>query len=135
MNPQSPSRLPRRVLFALIGVTVVGAIVVFAYGVLSGWVPPRESAGVVLPLYFAMLLGALTLSFVICGNTLMYHYRSGTVQRATDDPKHPGLRQVLRSSERYFVASRPGSLVAGGFSGPRFSRQYPNSASMVSRAL
>jgi hypothetical protein len=84
MNPQSPSRLPRRVLFALIGVTVVGALVVFAYGVLSGWVPPRESAGVVLPLYFAMLLAALTLSFVISGNTLMHHYRTGTVQRATD---------------------------------------------------
>jgi hypothetical protein len=84
MNSQNPSRLPRRVLFALIGVTVVDAVVVFAYGVSSGWVPPRESAGVVLPLYFAMLLAALTLSFVISGNTLMHHYRTGTVQRATD---------------------------------------------------
>ena len=51
------------------------------------------------------------------------------------DPKHPGLRQVLRSSERDFVASRPGSLVARGLSGPRFSWQYPNAASMVSGAL
>ena len=39
--------------------------------------------GVVLPLYFAALLAALTLSFVISGNTLMHHYRTGTVQRAT----------------------------------------------------
>ena len=51
------------------------------------------------------------------------------------DPKHPGLRQVLRSSERCFVASHPGSLVARSLSGPRFSWQYPNAASMVSGAL
>lgn len=31
-----------------------------------------------------MLLGALTVSFVISGNTLMHHYRTGTVQRETD---------------------------------------------------
>jgi len=37
----------------------------------------------VLPVYFAALLGALTLSFVISGNTLMHHYSTGTVQRAT----------------------------------------------------
>jgi hypothetical protein len=83
-NPQRPSRLPRHVLFALIGVTVVGAVIVLTHGVLSGWVPPRDSAGVALPLYFAMLLAALTLSFVISGNTLIHHYRTGTVQRATD---------------------------------------------------
>ena len=71
-------------LFAFVGVTVFGAIVAFAYGLSSGWSPPRESAGVVLPLYFAVLLAALALSFVISGNTLMHHYRTGTVQRATD---------------------------------------------------
>ncbi len=84
MNPENPSRLPRRVLFAFVGVAVASAIIVFAYGVLSDWVPPRESAGVVLPVYFAMLLAALALSFVISGNTLMHHYRTGTVQRATN---------------------------------------------------
>jgi hypothetical protein len=72
------------VLFAFVGVTIVGAIGGFAYGLSSGWVPPRESAAVALPLYFAVLLAGLALSFVISGNTLMHHYRTGTVQRVTD---------------------------------------------------
>lgn len=85
MNPQSPSRAPRCVFFAFIGVTVVGVIVAFAFGLSSGWVPPpRESAGVILPLYFAVLLAVLALTFVVSGNTLMHHYRTGTVQRATE---------------------------------------------------
>jgi hypothetical protein len=84
MNPQTPSRLPRCVFFAFIGVTVVGVIAAFAFGLSSGWVPPRESAGVILPLYFAVLLAVLALTFVISGNTRMHHYRTGTVQRATE---------------------------------------------------
>jgi hypothetical protein len=84
VNPQSPSRLPRRVLFALIAITVTGVIVAFAATLSSGWTPSHESAVVVLPLYFATLLAALALSFVVSGNTLMHHYRTGTVQRATD---------------------------------------------------
>jgi len=59
-----------------------------AYSLTSGWVPPRSSSGVylraVLPLYFATLLSILTLSFIISRNTMMHHYRSGTVQPATD---------------------------------------------------
>ena len=42
------------------------------------------SVGIVLPLYFALLLAALTLSFVISGDTLMHHYRTRTVQRDAD---------------------------------------------------
>ena len=84
MNPQNPSRLPRCVFFAFVGVTVVGVIVAFAFGLSSGRFPPRESARVILPLYFAVLLAVLALTFVIAGNTLMHHYRNGTVQRATE---------------------------------------------------
>ena len=84
MNDQRPSRLPRRALFASIGVTVVSALAALAIGLSSGWTPRRESAGVVLPVYFAVLLTVLTVSFVISGNTLMHHHRTGTVQRATD---------------------------------------------------
>jgi hypothetical protein len=39
---------------------------------------------VVLPLYFATLLASLSLSYVVSGNTLMHHLRTGTVQRASD---------------------------------------------------
>ena len=71
-------------LAVFVGVTVVVAVVAFAIGSYFGWAPPRKFAGVILPIYFAVLLAALTLSFVISGNTLMHHYRTGTVQRATD---------------------------------------------------
>lgn len=84
MKPSTPSPLPRRIFFALIGITVIAIIVAFAFTVFSGWVPPRESAGVVLPLYFAAFLSVMTLSFVVSGNTLMHHHRTGTIQRATD---------------------------------------------------
>jgi hypothetical protein len=72
------------VFFACIGVTVVGVVIAFAFSLSSGRAPPREAAGVILPLYFAALLAVLALTFVISGNTLMHHYRTGTVQRATD---------------------------------------------------
>jgi hypothetical protein len=84
MDPQSPSRLPRRVFFALIAVTLIGVLVAFATTLFSGWTPSHESGVVVLPFYFGILLAALVLSFVVSGNTLMHHYRTGTVQRATD---------------------------------------------------
>jgi hypothetical protein len=84
VNDPPPSRLPRRVLLASVGATVVCALGAFVLDLSSGWVPPRESAAVVLPIYLALVLAALTLSFVISGNTLMHHYRTGTVQRATD---------------------------------------------------
>jgi hypothetical protein len=72
------------VLAVFVGVTVVAAVIAFAIGSSLGWAPPRAAAGVILPIYFAVLLAVLTLSFVISGNTLMHHYRTGTVQRATD---------------------------------------------------
>lgn len=50
---------------------------------LTGWTPPPASAGFVLPLYFAMLLAALSLSDAIPGNTLIHHHRTGTVERAS----------------------------------------------------
>jgi hypothetical protein len=87
-DPPTGSRLPRRVFFTLIASTVVAVAVVVAYSIVTGWVPPRSFAtaytGVVLPLYGAVLLAIVTLSFVVSGNTLMHHYRTGTVQRATD---------------------------------------------------
>lgn len=84
MTPSTPSPLPRRVFFAFIGVTAIAIIVAFAFTVTSGWVPSRESAAVVLPLYFAVLLSVMSLSFVVSGNTLMHHHRTGTIARDTD---------------------------------------------------
>ena len=84
MNPQSRNLLPRRVLAAFVGITIVVAVVAFVVGSYLGWAPPREYAGVILPIYFAVFLAVLTLSFVISGNTLMHHYRTGTVHRGTD---------------------------------------------------
>jgi hypothetical protein len=79
--------LPRRVFFGFIATTVVGVIALVAYSIASGWVPRRFFASthsaVLLPLYFATLVAVVTLSFVISGNTLMHHYRTGTVRRAT----------------------------------------------------
>jgi hypothetical protein len=84
MSTPGGSRLPRRVFFAFIGLTVVGLSAAFVYSVASGWTPLRSASAFVLPLYFAALLSVLTVSFVISGNTLMRHFRTGTVQRATD---------------------------------------------------
>jgi len=67
-----------------VGATIVIAVVAFVIGSYLGWAPRRELAGVILPIYFAVLLVVLALSFVLSGNTLMHHYRTGTVQRATD---------------------------------------------------
>jgi len=82
-----PSRLPRRVFFGFVGATVAVVLGVVAYSVTTGWVPARSFAGiysrVLLPAYFAALVGTLTLSYVVSGNTLMHHYRTGTVQRGT----------------------------------------------------
>ena len=83
-----PSRLPRRVFFAFVRATFVAIATTVAYSISTGWVPPRSFggaySGIVLPLYFATFLAVMTLSFVVSGNTLMHHYRTGTVQRATD---------------------------------------------------
>jgi hypothetical protein len=72
----------------IVGVTVAGALASACYFISSGKVPPRwfgrTYSRVALPLYFSVLLGAVTLSFVISGNSLMHHYRTGTVQRETD---------------------------------------------------
>jgi hypothetical protein len=84
MSSSSASRLPRRMLFAFVGLTVLLLAVALAHSLQSGWVPPRAWSGVVLPFYFAALLAALTLSFVISGDTLMHHVRTGTVRRASD---------------------------------------------------
>jgi hypothetical protein len=86
MDPLTLHRLPRRVFFAFVSAAVIGVIVAIAI-FSAGFVPPRETAGliwVILPLYLGVLLAALALSFVVSGNTLMHHYRTGTVQRATE---------------------------------------------------
>lgn len=87
MSRVAPSRLPRRVFFACIGVTVVLAVAAMIVTTLTGWTPPPASAGFFLPLYFAMLLAALSLSYALSGNTLIHHHRTGTVQRGSS----PGL--------------------------------------------
>lgn len=74
-----PSRLPLCALFAFVGTTVLLA----GIAAFSGWSPPRDSAGFILPLYFSLLLVVLTLAYIISGNTLMHHYQTGTVQRST----------------------------------------------------
>jgi hypothetical protein len=79
-------RLPHYVLYTFITVVFVAVLVIIAI-FSSGSVPPRESSGyiwVILPLALGVFLVVMTLSFVISGNTLMHHYRTGTVQRATD---------------------------------------------------
>jgi|BarGraIncu00222A_1022003.scaffolds.fasta_scaffold448913_1 hypothetical protein len=79
-------RLPHYVLYAYISVVVVAVLVIIAI-FSSGSIPPRESSGyiwVILPLALGVFLLVMTFSFVISGNTLMHHYRTGTVQRATD---------------------------------------------------
>ena len=77
MNQTSLSRLPRHALFALIVITVVAAIA----AMVSGFLPPRSWGTFVLPLYFATLLLVLALAYLVSGNTLMHHYRTGTIQR------------------------------------------------------
>ena len=47
----------------------------------SGFLPPRSWGTVVLPLYFATLLLVLALAYLVSGDTLMHHYRTGTIQR------------------------------------------------------
>ncbi len=79
-------RLSHYVLYGFITVVVVAVLVIIAI-FSSGSIPPRESSGyiwVILPLALGVFLLVMTLSFVISGNALMHHYRTGTVQRATD---------------------------------------------------
>jgi len=87
-DASTPSRLPRRAFFAFVGASLVTIAGTVAYYILRGQPPPRSFAHVytevVLPLYFATFLAVITLSFVVSGNTLMHHYRTGTVQRTTD---------------------------------------------------
>ena len=77
MKRLSLDNLPRYVLFAFITATVGIALV----AVSSGWRPHRNWSGVVLPLLFGALLAAIALACVVSGNTLMHHYRTGTVRR------------------------------------------------------
>lgn len=83
MRLEIPRSLPRRVFLACMGLTALGIAVALAFTVTVGWLPPRESAGVVLPLYFALLLIVLSVSSVVSGDTLMHHHRTGTIQRAS----------------------------------------------------
>jgi hypothetical protein len=77
MNQSSRSHLPRRVLVMFVVVAVVVAVTAMTVGFL----PPRSWSVVVLPFYFASLLLALALAYLVSGNTLMHHYRTGTIQR------------------------------------------------------
>ncbi len=73
------SLVPRLVLYLFVVLSVVGAIA----AMLLGWVPSRESGRIILPFYFAVLLTVLSLACIVSGNTLVRHYRTGTVQRGT----------------------------------------------------
>jgi hypothetical protein len=84
MNPLALRRLPRLVFATFVGITVTGIIAGFLATILTGWVPPRDTAGIFLPLYFGTLLGVLALTFIVSGNTLMHHFRTGTVERASN---------------------------------------------------
>jgi hypothetical protein len=77
MSPASPSRLPRRVVYTIVAATVVAAIAVMV----TGHLPSRASGAEVLPFYFAAVLLVLAMSYVVSGNTLMHHHRTGTIQR------------------------------------------------------
>ena len=77
MRDTSLFRLPRLALFAFVAVTLIAALA----AMLAGWLPSRRWAGVVLSLYFAGFLATMALACILSGNTLMHHYRTGTVQR------------------------------------------------------
>jgi hypothetical protein len=79
MSPENLKRLPRRVFMGFVGVTIVTALA----GMLGGWYPRRDLSSIILPIYGAVLLGVLSGTYVISGNTLMHHYRTGTIQRST----------------------------------------------------
>jgi multisubunit Na+/H+ antiporter MnhB subunit len=79
MSPENLNRLPWRVFIGFVGATVV---IVLA-GLLGGWHPRRELSSVILPIYGAVLLGVLSCTYVISGNTLVHHFRTGTIQRST----------------------------------------------------
>jgi hypothetical protein len=78
-----PKSFPRRVFLVFMAITALGIAAAIVVTVVTGWVPPRGSATVVLPLYFAVLLLALSAAFVSSGDTLMHHHATGTIQRAT----------------------------------------------------
>jgi hypothetical protein len=78
-----PKSLPCRVFLGFMSLTALGIAVAIVVTVVSGWVPPRESATVVLPLYFAVLLLVLSAAFVLSGDALMHHHTTGTIKRTT----------------------------------------------------
>lgn len=84
VTPPRSSPLPRRVFIACVSLTAIGIAIALAVSAITGWLPSRESAGFILPLYFALLLLVLSLAFIVSGNTLMHHHFTGTIQRATD---------------------------------------------------
>ena len=96
------SRLPFHVLIGFIACTVVAMVV----GGVWGWLPLRESSGIVITIYFAILLAVLGVSYIVSGNTLMHHYRTGTVQRSTS----PGVFWAIVSGQ--FVISVALAVIA-----------------------
>jgi len=96
------SRLPFRVLIAFIACTVAAMVVAAVWG----WLPSRESSGIVITTYFAILLAVLGVSYIVSGNTLMHDYRPGTVQRRTS----PGIFWAIVSGQ--FVVSVALAIIA-----------------------
>jgi multisubunit Na+/H+ antiporter MnhB subunit len=74
------SRLPVRVLIGFVACTVVAIVAATVWG----WLPSRESSGIVVTIYFAVLLAVLSVSYIVSGSTLTHHYRTGTVYRRTN---------------------------------------------------
>ncbi len=85
---QTPSRLPARVFYLCVALTIAVVAGFFCYSLVTGWVPQRSSSGIftgiILPLWGGALLAIVTASYVISGDTMMHHYRTGTVQRASE---------------------------------------------------
>lgn len=83
MSPATRIRWPRVVLTVFILITLLCAAAGILASIRSGWVPARNISGIVLPLYFGALLVVLSVTFVLSGDTLIHHYRTDTVQRAS----------------------------------------------------
>jgi hypothetical protein len=69
------SRLPRFVLYAFVAAGVAAALA----AVSLGWETRGRSH--LLLFYFAALAAALALAYLFSGNTLMHHFRTGTINR------------------------------------------------------
>ena len=80
MTDRKLSHLPWYVLYVI----VAAAAVAIAVSATFGWLPrDRDFGFTVVIIFLGILLAALALASILSGNTLMHHFRTGTVQRDT----------------------------------------------------